>query len=405
MFLIDFQDKSRISSEITAHLCKVTKIIATFAKNRNEMKVERETAGFALPFTAGVLFAAYSGYGIDNIHTFSLIASPALFATIMLMHTGRRHLSPKALWLIIGTAALSAGMICGFTSSLISPGHTEPAFWHRAEESGQLIRDAIDSIPFGNRNCNAVAKALVTGERKDIPTEIIEVFRDSGASHILALSGLHLGIIYGIIVRLLSALGNRRSILTARSVLIISVCGFYTIVTGAGPSIVRAFLFILLAETGRMTHRHHSTGQLVCTALILQLTLSPLSAKSVGFQLSYAAMAGIAFILPGLKSFWKGNIYDDHPFTGCIRRIWNACAMSISCQITTAPLAYLYFGTFPKHFLLTNLMALPLTGLVIPAILTTVALESLGICPYVAVRLTEALISTLIDILDVISEM
>ena len=144
---------------------------------------------------------------------------------------------------------------------------------------------------------------------------------------------------------------------------------------------------------------------MVCTALILQLTLFPLSAKSVGFQLSYAAMSGIAFILPGLKSFWRGSIYDDRPFIRCIRRIWNACAMSISCQITTAPLAYLYFGTFPKHFLLTNLMALPLTGLVIPAIITTVVLESLGICPHFAVRLTEALISTLIYILDVIAGM
>ena len=369
------------------------------------MKVERETAGFALPFTAGALLAAYSGYGIFNIHTFSLIASPALFALIMLMHPSRRHLPPAALWLLIGTAALSAGMICGYTSSLISPCHTGSVFWHRAEESGLIIRDAIDRIQFGDRNCNAVAKALITGERKDIPTEIIGTFRDSGASHILALSGLHLGIIYGIMTRVLSVFGNHRRLRTVRSILILSACGFYTAATGAGPSIMRAFLFILLAETGRMTGRHHSTGQMVCTALILQLTLFPLSAKSVGFQLSYAAMSGIAFILPGLKSFWRGSIYDDRPFIRCIRRIWNACAMSISCQITTAPLAYLYFGTFPKHFLLTNLMALPLTGLVIPAIITTVVLESLGICPHFAVRLTEALISTLIYILDVIAGM
>jgi len=369
------------------------------------MKVERETAGLAFPFTAGVLLAVCSRHVAYDIPGFNPITAMLAISTLMLIHPSRRTLPPFAIWLLIGMAALSAGMLSGSTAVHISVGALKSDFCMMAEELGTMMQESIDRIPFEDRRCNAIAKALVTGERSDIPEDIVQTFRDSGASHILALSGLHLGIIYAIINRSLSIFGNYRRLWIPRSAIVIMACGVYTLATGAGPSIVRAFIFILLAEIGKLTHRHRSTGQLLFSALIIQLTLSPLSVKSVGFQLSYAAMAGIAFILPRLKSLWPGSIYDDRPFTRCVRKIWNACAMSISCQITTAPLAYIYFRTFPRHFLLTNLIALPLTGLIIPAILITLALNSLGICPHFIYLLTETLISALITALDTIATM
>lgn len=367
------------------------------------MKVERETAGFALPFTAGVLLAAY--YGLYSIHTFSPAGALLILCIIALLHPSRRSLPPYIIRIIIGTAALSAGITCGFTSLHISAGATgsQPGFI--AEGFGARMQEAIDRIPFKDIRCNAVAKALLTGERCDIPKDIAAAFRDSGGAHILALSGLHLGIIYSIITHSLSIFSNHRRLWIPRSVIVISSCGFYTLATGAGPSIVRAFLFICLNETGRLCHRHRSTGQLLFSALILQLTYAPLSVLSAGFQLSYAAMAGIAFILPRLQSLWPGNIYDDRSFTRFIRKIWNACAMSISCQITTAPLAYIYFRTFPQYFLLTNLIALPLTGIIIPAVLFTLILCVLGIdIPFIT-ALTESLISALITALETIAGM
>ena len=267
------------------------------------------------------------------------------------------------------------------------------------------MQDAIDRLPFRDDRCNALAKALVTGEKADIPESVISAFSSSGASHILALSGLHLGIMYGIINRLFSIFGNHHRIWIPRSAVIILMCGFYTLATGAGPSIVRSFLFILLAESARLSHRHASTGQLLFAAIIIQLTISPQSVRSAGFQLSYSAMAGIAFILPHLQSMWPGSIFDDRPFTKCIRKIWNICAMSISCQLTTAPLAWLHFGTFPKHFLLTNLLALPLTAMIIPVLLVTLLLESFGICPQLALSACEALLTALISALEVIGTM
>lgn len=371
------------------------------------MRVERETAGFALPFTAGVLLAAYSGISLSGMDTTSPAAALAVTAICLfsLIHPSRKTFRTSTLCLLTGTVAFSSGMLCAFTSSHISVSLSDGDFIIWAESLGRRMQDAIDRIPFTDKNANAIAKALITGERSDIPEWITEAFRNSGASHILALSGLHLGIVYAIMNQALSLAGNYRKIWIPRSLAIILLCGLYTAATGAGPSTARAFLFIFLRETARLTHRHHSTGQILFSALIIQLVLSPSSIRNVGFQFSYAAMTGIAFILPPFQSLWPGSIYEDRPMIKAARKVWNAAAMSVACQLTTAPLAWHYFGTFPKHFLITNLISLPLTGIIIPAIIITLCLHTLGICPAFIISITEQLITALIRSLEIISSM
>lgn len=367
------------------------------------MTVERETAGFALPFAGGVILTAYTGHisgpVAGHLAAFICIA----FAIIILMHPSRISIPRTAIIFLIATSAFFTGSLCGMTATILSVSHIPSEIAIQAERLGTRMQEAIDSLPFSDRTCNAIAKALITGERTDIPKNITEAFRNSGASHILALSGLHLGIIYAIVTRSLSLLGNKYHIKVARSFMTVLLCGIYTLATGAGPSITRAFLFILLAEAAKLTHRNCSTAQILWSALIIQLTISPLSVKSIGFQLSYAAMAGIAFIMPWMQAFWPGNIHNDRRITRFTRKIWNTAAMSISCQITTAPLAYFHFGTFPSYFLITNLIALPITGLIIPAILTSLILNSLGICPGFILSGTETLIYALIRSLEIIS--
>ena len=261
---------------------------------------------------------------------------------------------------------------------------------------------AIDSISFHSRDTNAIIKALLIGDRSDIPAHITEAFRESGASHILALSGLHLGIIYAISTKLLSFIGNSLWARGIRSIATVLICGFYTLATGAGASITRAFLFILIGETARLTGRFRSTGTVLMTSLLIHLAIIPQDLREAGFQLSYAAMAGIAFILPWLSRFWPETAErKSHP----LKWMWNTAAMSISCQITTGPIAYMYFGTFPVHFLLTNMIALPLTGIIIPASLLTLLLDIFGICPPILSRASEMLIAALSKALEIISSM
>lgn len=362
------------------------------------MTVERDIAGFALPFAAGVLLASLSSTATYYPVCASIM--PALLLSCMLISRDENSLRIRAGIII---AAFATGMFCFCNAAVIqitdfrSEGHLRKF----AHECCIIIQQSIDTIPFRNETTSAIIKALLTGEKSMIPHDITEAFRLSGAAHILALSGMHLGIIYGIASKVLSLAGNNPKTVIVRSSVIICICSFYTLAVGAGDSIVRALLFIILNEICRLTHRRRCLKQTLLAALIIQLAASPLSISSVGFQLSYAAMAGIAFIHPWLSGFWPDDGRVANPF----RKIWETASMSISCQITTGPLAWHYFKSFPIHFLLTNLIALPLTGLMIPTALATLVLHAAGICPGFMVTATEALVTALTYSLDIIARM
>ena len=374
------------------------------------MEVERDLAGISLPFAAGVAAVIFSGGillvrpGLTSISAYAIV----LVAVCLLLHPVHHRFKPAHIRVMTGLCLMACGVLCGISSEMISFGKLPGgAFIQSLESSGAAMGKAIDAVNFRSPVTNAIIKALIIGDRTDIPPKITEAFRESGASHILALSGLHLGIIYGIIVKLSSFIGNSPSARLFRSVMTISACGIYTLAVGAGPSIVRAFLFILLGETALITGRFRSACSILMASLLIHLVIAPDSLSEISFQLSYAAMTGIAFIFPSLRSLWPktpGN-QAEGPRPHPIRWIWETAALSISCQITTGPLAYMYFGTFPTHFLLTNLIALPLTGLIIPLALASACLSSLGICPDMVSRATEMLVTTLSEALEIISEM
>lgn len=384
-----------------AHPCKVKKFIATFAKNSSEMTAERDIAGFALPFAAGTaMTTSLAGCVPIPPATFIILIA---FCMLTLMHPIHKTLTSKTLWCLIIIAALSCGALAGVTGKM-TVCFTDYAYSDLtgvARSFNRNIKTVIHALPFDDNCSAAVITALITGDRTYLPVEIADSFRRSGASHILALSGLHLGIIYGLMKAVLSISGRRKSIRISSSIFIILACGFYTLATGAGPSITRAFLFILLGETASLKGRFRSTGTILCAALILQIVINPDSMRSVSFQLSYAAMAGIAWIYPELKNFWKEEARGSTQKV--LKRIWNSASLSIACQITTGPIAWYYFGTFPKYFLLTNLIALPLTGVIIPASLILIMLEAAGTCPSSGTAAVGFLIKCLNDSLEIIS--
>lgn len=265
---------------------------------------------------------------------------------------------------------------------------TSSRHFHGSALSAAPIKRFIDKR-FGNRDTRALLYALLTGDRSMMARSTIRAFRASGASHILALSGLHLGIIYAILTRILSVIGNSRIAYRIRAFLAICACGLFTLMTGAGPSITRAFLFIALNETARLhPERKRKPLNIYCTALTIQLSFSPLALTTTGFQLSYLAMLGIYILYPRLESW-----YGPHPKFDPMKRIWNSVAMSLSCQLFTGPLVWLRFGTFPIHFLLTNLLAIPLTEALIISALTGQA------------GLTDRLVELLTRTLEIIASM
>lgn len=390
------------------------------------------------PLALAFTFGAASGLLLSRIsmHAAYISSATSLLAALTLTVITSADRRQAEILLLF----LTSGVFCAATSTLTSLGAVagKPLFAGLAAD----FRSMISSIPFPHEGTAPLVNALLTGDRSSLDSSVMNSFRDSGASHILALSGLHLGIIYGILLKVTSIFGKHPTVKAFRSLIIILLCGIYTLATGASPSLVRAFLFILVNETARLTHRSNNPLRVYCAALFIQTAINPQVISSTGFQLSYLAMAGIFLLYPALKKWYpqeeaagdmliekgagltesdvlEGGMIDK----GCCRasrcwtswmktivsaaprKIWDAAALTISCQVFTGPLAWWKFGTFPKYFLLTNLLSLPLTSAVMLLSVSTSVLFAIGICPDFLISLTDSSASLLLFIMKVISSM
>jgi competence protein ComEC len=204
----------------------------------------------------------------------------------------------------------------------------------------------------------SVASALVLGDKGGLDDEQAEAFSAAGAMHVLAVSGLHVGILYGILLILFRPI--RRTLPGKWALAFCSVCVLwsYAFLTGLSPSVLRAttmFTFLALAEPwGRRTNIFNT---LALSALVL-LLFDPYLILSVGFQLSYAAVFGIVYLYPRLISFWQ-------PASWILEKLWQISCVSLSAQLATFPIALFYFHQFPVYFLLANLFVIPLAFLIL----------------------------------------
>lgn len=350
----------------------------------------------SLTFTAGVAL----GMLLPGSMRFSACAVamsvlPALIFTMMLRLRGGRPADGCQALVLLGLTGVFAAVSARMPALGEAPAGP---LLHAARGTADGLRALIDGLPFPDGNAAALLKALLTGDRSDLPADTVTAFRRSGASHILALSGLHLGVLYLLLSRITLPLGHAPAARTVRGVLAIGLSGFFTLAVGAGPSIVRAFLFILIREVSGLLGRRRDALRTLCLALLVQLALSPEVILSTGFQLSYLAMAGIFLIHPWLKGFYPaGRGWNP------LRKLWEALSLSLSCQVTTAPLVWLRFGTFPRYFLLTNLLALPLTTVCIAAGAGCCLLGALHRCPAWLVSATAFFLSALEEILSIIA--
>lgn len=375
------------------------------------MDLKRRTVGLTLPFIFGDAAAIACGtqfyHSADGLAFSSVAVLAALSVTIAALVCSRRGTSQRTLLrVLLFLCIFLCGVFCGLTAlvpsasplSAIIPSGSPLSALIQPGSPGSLLTGLTDAVGFRDSDCNALVRALLTGDRSLLSPEIKSAFRDSGASHILALSGFHLGIIYLVISKSLSPIGRTPAAVLTKSITICSATGLYALLTGGSPSIVRAFLFILLKETAGLCGRKPSGAGLLAAALTLQLTITPLAIKTVSFQLSYLAMAGIIFIFPAMKEWWPGR-------KGILKRIWESCALAISCQVFTAPAVWAYFGTFPTYFLLTNLIATPLVTLIMFLSLAATALSAAGACPEMLVSADEKLVGILLFCLETISSL
>lgn len=360
------------------------------------MERGKNIESLSLCFTAGVAAGTAVGPMVGAAAPallLPLVALPVFFREKLLRLGGK-----PAVGILLGTFLL-LGVFCALNAAL--PGADIPGrLTLLAAGAAERLRAFIGSLPFPSEETAPLLQALLTGDRSGLSPGTVAAFRGSGASHILALSGLHMGMLYIIFDSLTRPLGGSRPARIARFVIILGGAGFFTLMTGAGPSITRAFLFIGLNETLRLLNRPRKATRVFCVALLIQLVLNPGVISSLGFQLSYLAMAGIFLLYPVLERFYpEGSAYNP------LRWMWKAAAMSISCQVFTAPLVWLRFHTFPKWFLLTNLLAIPVTTLTVWSAVIVLALAAAGLCPQILLDITDGLCRLLTGTLEIIASM
>lgn len=202
-----------------------------------------------------------------------------------------------------------------------------------------------------------IANALVLGDKELLSHETRSSFSNSGAMHVLAVSGLHVGIILYIMIFLLSKFS--RFISRNRALFIaLTIIWIYAAITGFSPSVLRAVVMFSIITLGQIYFGRSSALNTLFFSAFLLLIFNPLFLYDIGFQLSYLAMIGIFTIYqPVTKLLLVKNKW--------MRKLWEGTAVGIAAQIFTLPLTLYYFHQFPNYFAITNIGMMVFSGIVL----------------------------------------
>lgn len=204
----------------------------------------------------------------------------------------------------------------------------------------------------------AVASALLVGYTDKLEAELLSAYSQTGVLHILSVSGLHVGIVFVALNTLLIFMEKFKYGSILKAFLLIFFLWFYAFITGLSPSVMRSatmFSFIIYAKTFKKNSTIYNT--IFASAFVL-LLYNPLFIVDVGFQLSYVAVIGIVYIQPVFSNFVKTDNRILNKFISLI-------TVSIAAQLATFPISIYYFHQFPNYFLLSNLIAIPISSGVI----------------------------------------
>ena len=230
-----------------------------------------------------------------------------------------------------------------------------------------------------------LAEALLIGYKDDLDQSLVQSYTNTGVVHIIAISGLHLGLIYWLLRLLFKPLQKRKKIKWLRPLFIITGLWLFSLLAGAQPSVLRsALMFTCLVFGEGLTKKSSIFNTLAFSAFIL-LCINPYWLWDVGFQLSYAAVLSIViFMRPIYNWFYIKNKVLDF--------LWKINAVTIAAQILTVPLSIYHFHQFPNYFLFTNFVAVPLSSLILLGEILLCAISWIPVVAMLAGKLLEWLI-------------
>lgn len=220
----------------------------------------------------------------------------------------------------------------------------------------------------------AVVEALLLGERNQISSSLRESYVAAGAIHILAISGLHIGIIMMLISFILKPLDYLKNGKNVKVVLIILALWIYAIIAGLSPSVIRAVTMFTAISIGLFSHRKIDIYNILAISAFFLLLINPSYLFNVGFQMSYLAVIAIIAIQSKIAALWQ-------PKYKVINYFWQLTCVSLAAQIGVVPLSLFYFHQFPGLFFLTNIVIIPVLGLILGFGLLIILLAALNILP------------------------
>jgi len=258
------------------------------------------------------------------------------------------------------------------------------------------LLEEIESWHWQKEN-EAVFKALILGYKNELSKDLKADFAAAGAMHLLAVSGLHVGIVYLLLSYFLLALRYFKNLQIARSVLLIAAIWLYALISGASPSVLRsATMFSIMAAVQNLERPGSSFRAIFLSAFILLLYNSAWL-FDLGFQLSYSALLGILIWQPKIESLIKTRF---KPITWLNKLL----SVSLAAQIGTLPLSLYYFHQFPTYFWLSNIAMIPLVTVLMYAGFILLLLGQAASLP-ILYNLLETLLSWLIYLNEKIAEL
>lgn len=218
----------------------------------------------------------------------------------------------------------------------------------------------------------AVLTALTLGDKSQLSNVVLEQYSHAGAMHILAVSGLHVGIVYLLVSFCLKLLKDNKIMRWIKASVLLLVIWSFAFISGLSPSVQRASCMFSFVIIGKALNRNSNVINIVGASALFLILINPNVVYQIGFQLSYAAVFGIIILYTPIYSLL-------HVKSWLINKIWSLTVVSFSAQLATLPLVIFYFHQFPNLFWLTNLIVIPMAFIVLSlAIVATLFYTLLG---------------------------
>ena len=236
--------------------------------------------------------------------------------------------------------------------------HDENALYSFIYNARKKVINILQEFVKGNKKVTGIAEALFIGYKEDLDKDVVQSYSNTGVVHIIAISGMHLGLIYAVLLWIFLRLPVIKKSAAIRVVTILTCLWLFSLITGGSASVLRSAVMFTCILIGKEFFKQASIYNSLAASAFLLLCYNPFLLWDVGFQLSYCAVVGIVWLQKPIQNLF----YSKHK---PLQYLWQMCSVTIAAQVLTLPICIYYFHQIPTLFLITNLICVPLSTIIL----------------------------------------